>query len=95
VLLREVHKKDDFITLDVFNLISLLKVESELQTLKVSTGTLSNEWEKPLNDPHVVKVMQKINLIDYLIHSKKKLKIRENGNTSYSYTISSSLFSSF
>jgi hypothetical protein len=72
VLLKKVYKKDDFITPDVFNLISLLKVERELQTLKASTGTLSNEWEKPPNDPHVAKFMQETNLNDYLIHSKKK-----------------------
>ena len=68
VLLKEVHKKDDFITSDVFNFISLFKVESELQTLKVYTEILSNEWVKPPNDPHVAKFMQETNLIDYLIH---------------------------
>ena len=43
VLLKGVHKKGDFIASNVFNLMSLLEVESELQTLQLSIRTLSNE----------------------------------------------------
>jgi hypothetical protein len=32
---------------------------------------LSNEWGKPLNDPHVAKFMQETKFIDYAIHSKE------------------------
>ncbi|XP_059433741.1 uncharacterized protein LOC132166902 [Corylus avellana] len=70
---RVVHKKDGFIDADVFKLMSLLEVESELQNLEVSIGTLSNEWGKlmSLNDPQVAKFMQETKFIDYAIHSKE------------------------
>jgi hypothetical protein len=70
-VLRGVYKKDDYFASKVFKLISLIEVESELQTLKVSIGTLSNEWGKPLNDPQVAKFMQETKFIDYAIHSKE------------------------
>jgi hypothetical protein len=68
-VLRRVYKKYDHFASEIFMLISLLEVESELQTLKVSIGTLSNEWGKPLNDPQVAKFMQETKFIDYAIHS--------------------------
>jgi hypothetical protein len=52
-------------------LMSLLEVESELQSLQVSIVTVSSDWGKQLNKEQMTQLFKRTMFIDYVIHCKE------------------------